>query len=267
MNFLGTNIKLLRKQKDLTQEKLASKIGVKRALIGAYEEGRVEPKLRTILTICHYFNVSLDDLVNTDLSVQKKQVAPVDLKGEKLRILPITIDQQTERELCTIVPVKASAGYLKGYGDIDYIEALPKFPLPFPELPKDRTYRLFQISGDSMLPVQPKSYIICEYVDDWHTIKSEECYVLITHYEGIVYKRVINNLNEQELILKSDNTEYKPYKIQASEIIEVWKALGYASFELPETQQVPLSSQQLTETIIQLKSDVEFLKQRLTKDE
>lgn len=267
MNFLGENIKWLRKQKELTQEKLSAKIGVKRALIGAYEEGRAEPKLRTILTLCHYFDVRIDDLVNTDLSAQKAKKTTIDMKGEKLRILPITVDQQTERELCTIVPVKASAGYLKGYGDIDYIEALPKFPLPFPELPKDRTYRLFQISGDSMLPVLPKSYIICQYVDDWHTIKSEECYVLITHYEGIVYKRVINNLNEQELILKSDNPEYKPYKIQAGEIIEVWKALGYTSFELPDTQQVPLNTQQLTETIIQLKNDVEFLKQRFIKDE
>jgi transcriptional regulator with XRE-family HTH domain len=266
MNFLGANIKFLRKQKELTQEKLASKIGVKRALIGAYEEERAEPKLRTMFTICHYFNVTIDDLVNTDLSAQKENTTTIDMKGEKLRILPITVDQ-TERELCTIVPVKASAGYMKGYGDIDYIEALPKFPLPFPELPKDRTYRLFQISGDSMLPVLPKSYIICEYVDDWHNIKNEECYVLITHYEGIVYKRVINNLNEKELILKSDNTEYKPYKIQATEIIEVWKALGYTSFELPDTQQVPLNAQQLTETIIQLKDDVDFLKQRFMKDE
>lgn len=267
MNFLGVNIKWLRKQKEFTQEKLASKIGVKRALIGAYEEGRAEPKLRTILTLCHYFNVSIDNIINTDLSGQKEIAPYIDAKGEKLRILPITVDQETEEELCTIVPVKASAGYLKGYGDIDYIESLPKFPLPFPELSKDRTYRLFQISGDSMLPVLPGSYIICEYVEDWYNIKNEECYVLITQYEGIVYKRVINNLNEKELILKSDNTEYKPFKVQANEVIEIWKALGYTSFNLPDTEQKPVNMSQLSETILQLKNDVNLLKERLIKDE
>ena len=117
MNFLGSNLRLLRKEKGLTQEQLAGKIGIKRSLIGAYEEGRTEPKLQTILNICHYFNVSIDALINHDMSKTKK-TALQDFKGRQLRILPIAVDKQNEKELCTIVPVKASAGYMKGYGDV-----------------------------------------------------------------------------------------------------------------------------------------------------
>ena len=265
MNFLGSNLRLLRKNKGFTQEQLAGKIGTKRSLIGAYEEGRIEPKLQTILNICHYFNVSIDSLINENLSKVKK-AALQDIKGRQLRILPITVNKQDEKELCTIVPVKASAGYMKGYGDIDYIESLPKFSLPYPDLQPDHTYRLFQISGESMLPVPPGSYIICDYVQDWYNIKNEECYVLITKDEGIVYKRIINNLSEGELTLKSDNPEFKPYKIKADQIIEVWKAKGYTSFNLPDTEQQQVDISQLANTIFELKQDVEQLKKRLIDD-
>ena len=265
MNFLGSNLRWLRKEKGLTQDKLAGKIGVKRSLVGAYEEGRTEPKLRTISAICHYFGVNIDALVNTDLSKSEKITS--DTSGQKLRILPIVVDRLEEKELSTIVPVKASAGYMKGYGDIDYIEKLPKFSMPFPELSENRSYRVFQISGDSMLPVPPGSYIICEYLQDWHNIKNEECYVLVTKDEGIVFKRVINNLQQGELTLKSDNPEYAPYKIPADQIIEVWKAKGFTSFNLPETEHQQVNIHLLSDTINQLKNDVDQLKKKLSGNE
>lgn len=249
----------------MTQEELANKLGVKRSLIGAYEEGRVEPKLRTLSNACHYFNLTLDNLINTDLSHEQHTGPPVDIKGQQLRILPVITDNTTQKELCTLVPVKASAGYLKGYGDIDYIENLPKFNLPYSEISGDRTYRVFQIKGDSMLPVPPGAYIICEYVQDWYHIKNEECYVLITRDEGIVYKRVINNLNDGELVLKSDNAGYAPYKIKADQIIEVWKARGYTSFDLPSGESLQPDMTGLMNTILQLQEDVQQLKTKLLK--
>ena len=58
--------KFLRKKEALTQEQLATKIGVKRAMIGAYEEGRAEPRLHTLQHLAAYFQVRLDDFVNKD---------------------------------------------------------------------------------------------------------------------------------------------------------------------------------------------------------
>ncbi|NOZ47744.1 MAG: LexA family transcriptional regulator [Chlorobi bacterium] len=265
MNFLGQNLRLLRKEKSLTQEQLAGKIGIKRSLIGAYEEGRTEPKLQTILNICHYFNVSIDMLINKDMSKEEKIVQP-DIKGQQLRILPIAVNKHDEKELCTIVPVKASAGYTKGYGDVDFIESLPKFNFPYPDLPADRTYRLFQITGESMLPVLPGSYIICEYVQDWFNIKNEKCYVLVTKDEGIVYKRIINNLNHKELLLKSDNPEFKPYILKTDQLVEVWEAKGYTSFDLPGSEPPQVNISELAGTIYELKKDVEQLKKKLIDD-
>lgn len=260
MNYLAQNIKYLRKEKKLTQEQLSHKIGVKRAMIGAYEEGRAEPRLQTIQNICHYFKVRLDQLIGKDLSFEGATV-DVDIKGGKLRVLPIVVDKDEDRELGTLVPVKASAGYLNGFGDVDYIESLPRFSMPFPEMPQDRTYRMFQIKGDSMLPVLPGAYIICEYVADWNSIRNEECYVLVTKDEGVVYKRVINNLDQGGLLLKSDNTAYDSYTVTVGNIVEVWKAIGYTSFELPgQDASADIDMTKLMQMMAEMKRDLNDLK-------
>jgi transcriptional regulator with XRE-family HTH domain len=145
MNYVKNNLKFLRKKEALTQEQLATKIGVKRAMIGAYEEGRAEPRLHTLQHLAAYFQVRLDDFVNKDLS-GSGSIPKADVSGAQLRILPVIVDGTEEKELGTLVTVKASAGYLSGYGDADYIGALPRFSMPFPELPQDRTYRVFKFA-------------------------------------------------------------------------------------------------------------------------
>jgi transcriptional regulator with XRE-family HTH domain len=258
MSNLATNLRHLRKQNQLTQEQLAQKLGVKRAMIGAYEEGRAEPRLINLQHFCQFFSVRMDQLVLRDLTTENAE-AEADVEGRKLRILPILVSAEGEKELGTLVPVKASAGYLNGYGDADFVGALPRFSLPFPELPQDRTYRVFQIRGNSMLPVPPGAYIISEYVQDWNDIRNEECYILITRDEGVVYKRVINNMREGQLLLKSDNPEYEPYTVPIGRVVEVWKAVGVVSFELPNPERQP-GMPQITALLTDLKQEVEALK-------
>lgn len=262
MNALSNNLRWLRKSKHLTQEQLANKIGIKRPLIGAYEEGRAEPKLQTIRNISRYFKISLDDLIEKDLSQDQTSIEEVDYEGNQLRILSIMVDKE-EEEQCTLIPVKAAAGYLNGYGDIDYMEGLPKFNFPFPELDKNRTYRTFQIEGDSMLPVPSGAYITCEYVQDWHSIRNNECYIIITKEEGVVYKRVLNNLIDDELLLQSDNPQYDPYAVKASQIVEVWKALGYTTFNIPDRQNPEVGMDDLISTVSKIRDDVEWLKKSM----
>lgn len=255
---LSQNIKFLRKKKGLTQAQFADKIGVKRSVIGAYEEGRAEPKLVLLQDICRYFNVTIDDVLAKNLSESGVEKP---ISGSDLRVLPILVDKQTEEELVSLVPVRASAGYALGFGDIDFIDELPRFKMPFQELVSNKSYRTFQIEGDSMLPVQSGSYMICEYVQDWNAIKDNTCYVVVTKEEGVVYKRLENHIEEQkEIKLISDNTEYEPYYLNINEVTEVWKAMGYTTFSLPEPQPVPSGMQELINQVAELRKDVKSLK-------
>lgn len=265
MHHLSSNLKYLRKQKGFTQAQLAERVGLKRPIIGAYEEGRSEPKLATLIHLAHFFEVNIDALISADLSDPEALSSGniPDTIGRSLRILPIAVDRDSDQELSSLVPVKASAGYLNGYGDVDFIEQLPRFDLPFPELTGNRSYRVFQIKGDSMLPIPPGSYIICAYVQDWSDIKNDECYVMVTRSEGVVYKRVISELNKGYFRLKSDNLEYDPYEVPIHDVVEVWKAVGFTSFEIPDGMTSASDTHQLSGALRQIQMDLNEIKQKI----
>ena len=224
--FVHQNIKFLRKQKSLTQETMASALGISRSKLAGYELN-INPPLDTLVQIADYLGVSVDILLRKDLTVlseyKLRQVLETDqfLRGRNLRILATTVDAEG-RELIEVVSQKAKASYLAGFSDPDFIEELPRFSLPF--LPKDKKHRVFQVDGDSMLPIPEGAWIICEYLDDWTNIKDGEKYVIVTEQEGVTFKICYNQIREKErLLLCSSNPIYKPFYVGISDVREVWK--------------------------------------------
>lgn len=69
MSFFGANIKTIRQAKGLSQQAFADLFDLNRGVIGAYEEGRSEPKISTLLTVVHYFNLDLDKFLTVPLTV------------------------------------------------------------------------------------------------------------------------------------------------------------------------------------------------------
>ena len=260
MNFFASNIKFLRKQKGLTQSELADKIGINRPKIGSYEEGRAEPKLGVIQQISHFYKVNIDDLLEKDLS--KEQPKEKDLTGATMRVLPIIVDRNNMEQI-SLVPIKAAAGYLVGHSDLEYIEQLPTFNLPLSELNRNATYRMFQINGDSMLPIPSGAYIIGEYVLDWTLIKDYQPSILVSTDEGVVFKRIVNK-NNHAFELHSDNQLHEPYTININEVMEVWKAIGYLNFDLSKNQSEGKDQlSQMNNMLLQLQKEVKQLKGNL----
>ena len=234
MQYLSKNLKYLRIRKRLSQTKLSFKTGIGASSISAYEREKSTPKLDTILKLAGFYNRNLDELILNDISAQDREKLQ-DTKGDKLRILPIVVDNKNE-EMITLVPVKAAAGYLNGYSDTEFISELPNFRMPFAELAENKSYRAFQIEGESMLPIPAGAYIICEYVQDWELIRNGSCNVVVSSDEGVVYKRIQKDIENNQFILHSDNIDYSSFEISLNQVLEVWKALGYVCFELPEVQ-------------------------------
>lgn len=67
MSIVSNNIKYLRRLNGLTQEQFARKIGIKRSLLGAYEEARANPNLTNLKNMANAFGVSVDNLLKNDL--------------------------------------------------------------------------------------------------------------------------------------------------------------------------------------------------------
>ena len=253
MIHLQNNIRFLRKQKEWTQGQLAEKLGIKRPLIGAYEEGRAVPKLLVIQQLSLLFELSIDQLLTVDLANEKN----FPLKSN-LKVLSTLVDANNEERIC-IVPVKASAGYLNGLSDPEFVAELPHFTLPVKELSQGKTYRVFQIKGDSMLPIPSGAYIFCDYVEELSGIRNGNPYVIITADEGIVYKRVYNHLKtDGSLLLKSDNEGYEPYRIPVDQVLEVWQAIGFLTFDLPEPAEMDLNK--LSSLVFKMQEEIKQLK-------
>lgn len=259
MSYISTNLKFLRKKFGYTQETFSQKINVNRPAVGAYEEGRAEPKLSTLQTIADTFGLSVDALISKDLSkVSDKEFESIspDITGAKMRVLSITMDKD-DNENIELVQHKASAGYTNGYADPEYIEELPKLYLP---MLGGGTHRGFEIKGDSMLPLKPGTIVVADYIENWHDIKDGRTYVLVTESEGVVYKRVYNHIYEKgTLTLKSDNLTYEPYDIAVEDVLEVWSAKMYISNEFPEPEN-DMNVSELAKTVMELQKEVINLK-------
>lgn len=258
MPLVNKNLKFLRVQQGLTQKQLAEKLGLKQAAIGAYEEERATPPLSSLLDLIKIFNVNLDDLVKHDLSRTPERKA---MSAGKREVLAITVDSNN-KENVELVSHKASAGYLSGYQDTEFVKDLPKISMPV--LPKNKTYRAFEIQGDSMLPVQPGSIIFGEYVENVGAIKNGKLYILVTKQDGIVFKRVFNFIqSEAKLLLVSDNRQYAPYAVEANDVLELWSAKAFFSNQFPELENDKVSLDHLAHTVLSLQSEVQRLKKKV----
>jgi transcriptional regulator with XRE-family HTH domain len=220
--MISQNLKFLRRRENLSQAELAEKLSIPRTTLSAYERAFVEPNIDLMRKLCKFFSISLDDLVAFNFEHNNP-----DHEGENgLRILAISVDSENNSNI-ELVETKASAGYLDSFFDPEYIKELPK--IYFPNIPQG-TYRGFQIHGDSMLPLNSGTIIISSFIEKITDIKDDKTYVIVSKTEGLVYKRVKNLSKEKALLLVSDNQSYFPYKIQYSDIAEVWQHYAHLSF-------------------------------------
>lgn len=253
MAIIPNNIKFLRKKFGFTQETFAEALDINRPSVGAYEEGRADPRLPTLSKMAELFNVTVDELINDDLT--KENHVP----KQNVKILAVTVDD-AEKEHIQLVPTKAAAGYMNGYADPEYLTDLPKFNLPV--LPKSATYRAFEIQGDSMLPIVSGSIVVGKYIEQLSEISNGKTYILVTKSEGVVYKRVFNYIDEKGVLyLVSDNRSFDAYELDPREVLEVWEGKAFISLEFPDPNAAnELSMDQLAGMIGDLRTDVEKLK-------
>ncbi len=78
---LKDRIKQLRNSLELTQQKFADRLGLKRQTIAAYEIGNIEPSDSTLLLICKEFNVNEEWLRTGNGEPYKKRTRNQELQA------------------------------------------------------------------------------------------------------------------------------------------------------------------------------------------
>ncbi len=249
MSQAGQNLKYLRKLRGWTQEEFAVKLGIKRSLIGAYEEERADPRLEVLEIVGDIFKLSLDELLVSDLSNTGSSFLA---KRRQQKMMT------ADRNIIHFVPVKAAAGYLAGYADSEFIDELNTFTLP---MLAGGNYRAFEIIGDSMMPTPSGSIIVGEKMENTEDVKNDQAYIVVSRNEGIVYKRIVkSNKAKNKLTLVSDNPQYQPYQVNAEDVVELWQAQMVIS-KVSAQQRWDMNS--LASMVNNLQSQVTTLKKKM----
>ena len=250
MSIFSDNIRFLRGQLNLSQQKVADQLLITRARYSKYEEGASEPPLEILLKISKYHKISIDLLISID--VRKYPLDEIVNLPDNRIVLPIKVDSSGDNKI-EIVPQKAQMGYLAGYNDPEFIESLQHMSLPFL---RNGKYRAFPVEGDSMPPYNDGSFLLGKYVESKESLKVGRTYIFITS-EGIVYKRFAKQSKTASFV-SSDNVFYKPYEIEWKDVLEIWEFAG--SVNSKELQFPKSETAEIREMFFELKKDIESLK-------
>lgn len=84
MNSIGNRIKTTRKNKGLTQQQLAQRLGVTKALISAYENLTRKPSLDILVRLSNILNCSTDYILGVD---NEKRISLKGLSENQVKII------------------------------------------------------------------------------------------------------------------------------------------------------------------------------------
>ena len=82
------NLKLLRQEKGVSQQRLAEAIGVSQPSINKYENHSIEPELEILKRMADYFDTSVDYLIgHTNIRRRIEYTEPFSLNEEEMTVV------------------------------------------------------------------------------------------------------------------------------------------------------------------------------------
>lgn len=241
-----SRLNLLRETLSLSQNEFASQIGVTQGALSQLESGKSHLSLETLQKISSTFDVNCNWLVNGTGTIFNEQ------KTKKHALITVDFDNNVTIPL---INEEAKAGYLKNYGDGEYIKTLDTYKIPGYE---KGNFRLFEIEGDSMVPtLHPREIVVAEFVDVWDKIGHGKLCVLMTD-KGIVAKRVyLLDEDPKHFILKSDNPDFKTFSVPVDKVNEIWEVKAKITSIFTDVNNVN------SEKIKSMEADINLLKKQM----
>ena len=258
MSFIGKNIKKIRTVKKLSQASFAELFNLARASVGAYEEGRAEPKIDTIVQIAHYFGLSIDLLLNKELTINDLFKFDVIMESQGGREAESTDEEAgyMPKGGIALVLLGKYVEYIVNYQNKDFISKLKKIYLPVTRKEKSRA---FQLSGSEMEynhnGLHHGDILLCYLIERLtnKSIKKGRVFVVVTR-ENIIIRRV--TAVGKQIEFSSDDPNYSSMYLDSNDILELWEVYGVYSTYLNPPSAVEAR-------IMEIENDIREIKKRL----
>ena len=150
-------------------------------------------------------------------------------KGEMLKSIVPAIPANNAKGI-PLLPFEAFAGV--GFDaegvNFDVIEERYEIPL-FEGIKVDF---MLPVRGSSMYPKYSSGDVVaCRLIKEITFFQWNKVYVIDTHNQGIIMKRIKKSSNEDVIICKSDNENYEPFEMPKDEIRNIALVVGVIRLE------------------------------------
>ena len=262
MSFIGKNIKRIRTVKKLSQAKFAELFKLARPSVGAYEEGRAEPKIQTVIDIAHYFGLSVDVLLTKELTVN--ELYSFDILHEKLDDFHGTGNEPrltVKKDNIPLVKGHYQLEYLVNYKSRDFLDKLPTIDLPltFKEVP-----RAFEMIGSHMEYKQSGLHhgdiLLCGHLPKGKLRKITQGQVLLIVTKKELIVRRLKEIIDEVFFLTADDPNYDTVDVPEPNVLEAWLVKGVFSTYLEPPQM-------LEEKVLLIEDTLKRLMERVEKVE
>ena len=194
-NYFAKNLKFLREQNKLSQNKLGELTGVNQTTIARWENEEISPSIDNVVEISKVLQVSLPELLGNDLKIDNGKILDVSKEEIKIPILG---------RIPAGTPIEA----------IEEILGYEKIPAKW--VRNGNKFFALLIDGDSMYPeYRTGDVIIVKQMAD--CISGQDCVVLVNGYDA-TFKRVIKE--EDGIKLKPLNNDYETQKFNMENIVK-----------------------------------------------
>jgi len=224
MSFIGKNIKKIRSVKKVSQAEFAGLFDLARPSIGAYEEGRAEPKIDTIIEIAKKYRLSIDLLLTKELTIN--ELFNFDIFKDDLKDHQPKPDAGPGYGGIPVVFAHSAVEYLVKHKNQDFVNNLPIHWIPNQGA---GLLRAFELSGTEMELHQNGLHhgdiLLAKKVGqvDNKNLKKDQIYVVVGP-ELIQVRRLRSK--GKTLVFEGDNPNYPELVIEPSKILEIWEVIG-----------------------------------------
>lgn len=229
MSFFGKNIRKIRSVRSLSQQSFAELFDLKRGTLGAYEEGRSEPKIETIIKIANHFSIPIGDLLTKELTVNKLL---------KFKSNLITDHDEMVREQFAVVPCVVqsnSSDYKLYFEKEEFIKNMPCLRLP---VSKEVNYRGYTVDNLEMSNhdkgLFPKDVVIGEIIPKSRYKKLDNGILTVVLFQDQLVLRRLYITNDT-VVLRADHKVVEDIKVNLKEVKELWRICYVFYHRIPET--------------------------------
>lgn len=219
---IGNRILSIMEKKGYSKNYLAKQIGIHPSTLNNWITGNTSPDNLKLDVLCGFLDINLQWLQYGTGDIFRTQASAEPLTNPTITMIPL-------------VSQYAHAGYLNGYGDMDYVDTLPKYPVYLDHEPTLDLYMAFEVKGDSMENGTEDSLIegdilVCRSIDKeyWKSKLhySKWDFVIVHKTDGIIVKRIINHDVENGVItIHSLNTFYPDKQIHLNDVTKLFSVV------------------------------------------